>query len=272
MLISIDKNHKLFRSPEYLKDIAPFNLIEVLKHNPMLLISNEKNIILGMSAPIFPIWIWTADDIETSDIDELCEYFYDSFKDKQLLHYVAKPSIAKVLAKQFIKVKNATIEVVNMESFECPKLISAKNNTVIIERPSENDVFEIAECLSGFVMDCFGQIKSQEECIEWAKSYINNPMFFVIKEKEKVVSMACSTRETETHRAVNQVYTKPEYRGQGFASAIVAHICKLIFNSGKFPLLYTDLSNPSSNKAYKNIGFIERGKIDEITLNWSDNK
>lgn len=69
--------------------------------------------------------------------------------------------------------------------------------------------------------------------------------------------------------AINQVYTKPEFRGRGFAAALVAYISELIFQKGKIPSLYTDLANPSSNKAYKNVGFVERGRVDEITLTWN---
>lgn len=34
--------------------------------------------------------------------------------------------------------------------------------------------------------------------------------------------------------------------------------------NGKTPVLYIDLANPASNKAYKNVGFIECGKVSEI--------
>jgi len=122
----------------------------------------------------------------------------------------------------------------------------------------------------------FGRIAAQSakqvviQRIKEAESFINRPRSFVIRQNGIVVAMACSARETERHVAINRVYTRPEYRGQGFAAALVAHICKLIMDCGKIPLLYTDLSNPSSNKAYKNVGFVERGKVDEITLRWDE--
>jgi predicted GNAT family acetyltransferase len=80
--------------------------------------------------------------------------------------------------------------------------------------------------------------------------------------------MAKSARKTATHIAVNGVYTLPEYRQRGYAAAVVAHICKLILNEGKIPLLYTDLANPCSNKAYTNVGFVPCGKVDEVHLKW----
>lgn len=264
MIVSIDKSHPIFNSVEYQKDVVPFSLLEFIKHSPMLLISDEKSYIVGMVAPQAPIWIWTADDISDAVLSELSNYFYDKFSTGNCVHFVAKPEVAILLAKRFVCDKNADTQCVKMESFECPTLIPAKNTAVTPERPSIVDIDEIAVCAN----DLVGKVLSREESIKEAENFISNPKSFVIKQNGNVVAMACSARETEKYIAINHVYTLPEYRGQGFAAALVAHICKLIMDCGKIPLLYTDLSNPSSNKAYKNVGFVERGKVDEITLRW----
>lgn len=65
---------------------------------------------------------------------------------------------------------------------------------------------------------------------------------------------------------MDYVYTREKYRRCGFATILVTYISKLIISDGKIPILYTDLANPASNKAYKSAGFVERGKIDEVTL------
>lgn len=80
---------------------------------------------------------------------------------------------------------------------------------------------------------------------------------------------AQSSIETNTHIAMNRVYTLPKYRGNGYASALVAYISNLIHKKGKIPALYADLSNLSSNKAYKAVGFIEKGKVDQVILTWN---
>lgn len=45
---------------------------------------------------------------------------------------------------------------------------------------------------------------------------------------------------------------------------IVAELCQIICSEHRIPVLYTDLANPASNKAYKNVGFIECGKVSQI--------
>jgi predicted GNAT family acetyltransferase len=52
------------------------------------------------------------------------------------------------------------------------------------------------------------------------------------------------------------VYTPPEYRGKGYASACVATLSQHLLDTGrKFVFLYTDLANPTSNHIYQVIGY-----------------
>lgn len=70
------------------------------------------------------------------------------------------------------------------------------------------------------------------------------------------VSMITSTRPTPNGVCVTWVYTPPDLRGRGYASALTAAISQELLDSGKkFCFLYTDMSNPTSNKIYQNIGY-----------------
>jgi len=74
---------------------------------------------------------------------------------------------------------------------------------------------------------------------------------------EKPVSMVVKDRPTTEHgMSITLVYTPPELRRNGYASACVAGACRDILKSGyDFCTLYTDLSNPTSNSIYMKIGF-----------------
>jgi predicted GNAT family acetyltransferase len=70
------------------------------------------------------------------------------------------------------------------------------------------------------------------------------------------VSMAGSSRGTANGATVSAVYTPPDRRGEGYASACVAALCDLLLERGNtFCALYADRSNPTSNKIYQRIGF-----------------
>lgn len=72
----------------------------------------------------------------------------------------------------------------------------------------------------------------------------------------KPVSMAAGTRHTPNGTNVSMVYTPPEFRGKGYASANTAALSQILLDHGrKFCCLYTDMSNSTSNKIYQAIGY-----------------
>lgn len=69
-------------------------------------------------------------------------------------------------------------------------------------------------------------------------------------------SMAGWSGKTPNGVRVNAVYTPPELRGRGYATATVAVLSQLLLDQGnRFCCLYTDLANPTSNAIYKRIGY-----------------
>lgn len=72
----------------------------------------------------------------------------------------------------------------------------------------------------------------------------------------RAVSMAALARPSRNGICVNFVYTPPEFRGRGYASAITAAVTRTGLESGhRFCCLYTDLSNPTSNSIYMKLGY-----------------
>jgi uncharacterized protein len=69
-------------------------------------------------------------------------------------------------------------------------------------------------------------------------------------------TMAGSARPTKRAIAVNAVYTPPEWRRRGYATACVAAVSKVLLSRGfEMCVLYTDLANPTSNAIYTRIGY-----------------
>lgn len=151
MVTAIKSTHKIFKSAAYQKDIVPFQLMEIIRPAPMLLLSNRKDFVIGMSAPQMPIWVWTADEISENSVNELCNTFYKRFKNGDSgVYFVAKPAVANQLAEPFIKHFHADEHRVSMESFENRAVFPPKNQEVLIERPTSADIADIAECMAGF--------------------------------------------------------------------------------------------------------------------------
>ena len=71
-----------------------------------------------------------------------------------------------------------------------------------------------------------------------------------------VVSLACFGGPTPNGSRVGPVYTPPELRKRGYATALVADLSAERLASGRrFCFLFTDLANPTSNHIYQEIGY-----------------
>lgn len=83
----------------------------------------------------------------------------------------------------------------------------------------------------------------------------------------EAVSMATATGPTPNGMRVINVYTPPEKRRQGYASACVAGLSQLLLDSGrKYCFLATDITNPTSNRIYQDVGYQPVCDLDEYTL------
>ena len=76
--------------------------------------------------------------------------------------------------------------------------------------------------------------------------------------------MACKTRPTKRGISVGMVYTPPELRRRGFATACVGELSRLLLREGwAYCTLYADLANPVSNSIYQKIGYRPIGDFEE---------
>jgi uncharacterized protein len=83
------------------------------------------------------------------------------------------------------------------------------------------------------------------------------------------VSMANSTGATPSGIRINMVYTPPELRRRGYASACVGALSQAMLDAGRrFCFLYTDLANPTSNHIYQELGY--RPVADADTYDFTD--
>jgi len=81
------------------------------------------------------------------------------------------------------------------------------------------------------------------------------------------VCMAGQSRPTRNGICISLVYTPPEWRGRGYATACVAGLSQLLLDSGrKFCVLFTDLANPTSNHIYQTIGYKPIGDFTEYAF------
>jgi len=71
----------------------------------------------------------------------------------------------------------------------------------------------------------------------------------------RVTSIAGHAGETPNGARVGPVYTPPELRGRGYASALTAALTSKLLERRRLCFLFTNLANPTSNSIYRRIGY-----------------
>jgi predicted GNAT family acetyltransferase len=81
------------------------------------------------------------------------------------------------------------------------------------------------------------------------------------------VAMCASPGGAPSGARISLVYTPPDLRRRGYATAAVSALTRrLLFGGSRYCCLYTDLANPTSNNVYRRIGYRPVCDIDEYSF------
>jgi len=87
---------------------------------------------------------------------------------------------------------------------------------------------------------------------------------YLLWEDGEPVSLVGTNRPVAGVVRIGPVYTPPEHRGRGYASSAVAEASRRALAAGAHScMLFTDLSNPTSNKIYADVGYRRFGDWEE---------
>ncbi len=149
------------------------------------------------------------------------------------------------------------------------RLIPVTNVPGQVRQAGEADRQLLRQWMRGFHADAFyNQAPPSDQEVEgWINNRISaevGGMYFWEDKNGSPVSMAGYTGFTPNGVRIGPVYTPVEYRGKGYGSAVTAAVTRKQLDAGRrFCYLFTDLSNPTSNKIYQNIGYEPICDIDE---------
>ena len=113
-----------------------------------------------------------------------------------------------------------------------------------------DDVDELYECSVNFMNDC-----GLTDTVEKSKIINKIKEYRIIRKDNRIVSFCGKSPESSSSTRISMVYTRPEYRGKGYARKIVNYLKNEIINEGKIATLNVDQANPISNHLYSSLGF-----------------
>jgi len=109
--------------------------------------------------------------------------------------------------------------------------------------------------------------KTKSEISSFIRNLILTGNLFVWIHNNELVSMAALIRKIKNLGIVGQIYTPKHLRGKGYAKSCVHKLSEHILNSGyKNCGLFTESSNPTSNKIHKEIGYTFSTEFSDIAF------
>jgi len=142
---------------------------------------------------------------------------------------------------------------VRMRVFEARRVVQPPRPAGRFRAATDADLPTVTQWTAEFIEETGLDNPSDPEDV--ARERIGEGSLFVW-EDARPVSMAAWAGRAGSMVRVNYVYTSPEFRGRGYASACVASLTQQLLDEGHaLCCLYTDLSNPTSNRIYQAIGY-----------------
>ncbi|MEJ2248383.1 MAG: GNAT family N-acetyltransferase [Candidatus Lokiarchaeota archaeon] len=271
---------KSFLLRKEVKNNLVISILKRIQKNPHLfgdedplLLRVLKNGIIQLAAIRTPPYsLVLSDTSEIKSIKKLVKYLAD--KNESLPGIIGFKEGAKTFAEDWSEIFHQNYElgtnerIYKLEEVNTSLLKSTSNELV---QTDENYEFKILNWAKKFIFEALPDEKDKiKNSLERTKKEIKKGAIFLLLNQNIPVSMARMAGETLNGRIVNLVYTPPKFRKKGYATELVAKLSQHILDLGyKFCLLFTDLSNPTSNKIYMNVGYKPITDVD--MYNFSDN-
>jgi predicted GNAT family acetyltransferase len=173
---------------------------------------------------------------------------------------------AKRLAEQWAAVTGKGYDVEQQQRvYELREVTSPVPERGRLRPATEADIKLVARWWCAFQVDIFGQA-DQEEAGQAVAFRIEQGDIY-LWEDQRPLSMAMRTRPTRKGISIATVYTPPQLRRRGYATACVGELSRTLLDAGwEFCTLFADVSNAPANRAYQRIGYRPVCDYDEYTF------
>lgn len=264
MIKAIKPDNKIFKSHEFQNDKYKFLLIlQNLDSDTLELYSDEENYVLCRGNTIYPTWIWTRDNFDKSLLNEL-EEAINLYRLDRDTRFTCKRELYELLvADNFEGLSDYYFE---MGYLVCDKTIPPKKvdgYMTLATKDDEDILVNFIYCESREITDV--RELSMSEAKEHFEKRLAGGSYYVWKNDNGEIVCQANYSVIDGNAKMSGVYTIPEARGKGYASNIIYQLTNKALSSGYHVSLYTDYNYLPSNKAYKNVGYVDK----DVLINFS---
>ncbi len=228
------------------------NHLERYKIKPYLAAVEQDGNIIAVAMMTLAHKLLLSKIKDLAAIDIIAE---DLQRNNEILTDINAPIVeAQAFAEKWCLLTNSSYKLkLPLRIFKLEKVELVSRVKGNLRLATENDKELLTSWHDAFNLEALGKIESDSE--SWVERVLQKGTAYFWQD-EILVSMASIARLTPNGAGISLVYTPPEYRKQGYAGACVAALSQSLLKKGyKFCFLFTDLSNPTSNKIYQEIGY-----------------
>ncbi len=155
--------------------------------------------------------------------------------------------------------------------FELMQVIAPRPGPGQLRITTPDDTALVVRWIKAFQEEALRTSLSDEEALAWARTRIGKgEVYLWVLPDGAIVSLVATTRPISRAISIGPVYTPSELRGQGYASRSVAALSQHLLDSGwQRCSLFTDLSNPTSNNIYQQVGYRPVHDFNEYDFSYS---
>ncbi|CAH1190043.1 hypothetical protein PAECIP111893_00127 [Paenibacillus plantiphilus] len=268
MLQKFEESDSVLNRELFMADEVQYNLIHRIceSQSSTCLKSSDETLIYAQSEGNNP-WLWISKEAASETKIALLQALLDELDGTSLPGICGEPATAESFAQLYSEVRHTQYHRnMMMEAYYCPKVKKPLDIKGTVQQAKRHHVETVAAFLAGFSEGAYGAAVDPASLIPEAEGMIETGNLYLWIADQLPVSMANISHRSPRHGRINAVYTPSACRKRGYASALAAALCSILESEGFVPMLYADAKNPDSNKVYQNIGFIESGKIVDITF------
>ena len=216
------------------------------------------NLILSLLAPAIA-------DEPTEALELLASDLWPRYH-QQLSGVNAPVPVARLFAEVWQRrAGRAATLMVHERVHELEAVIPVSNVAGRYRRVERSDRDLMVRWLAAFAEEALGPLERLDAAMWVEHFYASSSRGAYLWEDEQgtPVSLVAYGNPTAHGIRIGPVYTPPEQRGHGYASACVAVLSQHLLESGRtFCFLFTDLANPTSNHIYAMVGYNPINDVD----------
>ncbi len=233
------------------------NKPETSEELKLFTVHNQEQLVLVsmQTSPKFPLLVYGNDEHLEASASALSEFLKGlGFTTKRILGPKAFAEPFANIWKKYFQVNGRTDFALKV--FRLDQVNPLKYSEGTFRIAEDADIPLLINWTLAFDQETFSHNITKTEAKIKVLEKMNSQDLYVWEKDGEVVTMAASARPTRHGTTINYVYTPKEHRRKGYASSCVACLSQLMLDKGnQFCSLFTDATNPTSNKIYQNIGY-----------------